>query len=74
LPKLPRISGKKLGRALEKARFRIVRMHGDHAFMVHADGRRTVVDLSRGTLPVGTIAATIAEAGLTGADLRRLPD
>ncbi|HEY3396576.1 MAG TPA: type II toxin-antitoxin system HicA family toxin [Armatimonadota bacterium] len=74
MPKLPRVSGKRLARVLEKAGFRTVRIRGDHAFMAHPDGRRAVVVLSGGTLPVGTIAGTIAEAGLTSADLRRLLD
>ena len=72
MPRLPRVSGRKLARAMEKAGFRTVRMHGDHAFMVHPDGRRTVVDLSRNTLPVGTIAGTIAEVGISAAELTRL--
>ena len=48
MTKLPRISGRKMVSALEKAGFEIIRIKGSHYFLRHADGRSTVVPVHRG--------------------------
>ena len=73
MPRLRRLSGRNLARALEKGGFRLVRIHGDHAFMHNAEtNRHTSVPLTRKTLPVGTIASILFQAGLTAEDLEDL--
>jgi predicted RNA binding protein YcfA (HicA-like mRNA interferase family) len=73
MPRLPRVSGQKVVRALQKAGFRVLRITGDHAFLVNEQtGRRTVVGVSAGTLPVGTLASVLRQAGLSVGEFRGL--
>ena len=73
MPRLPRVSGQKVVRALQKAGFRVLRITGDHAFLVNEQtGRRTVVGVSAGTLPVGTLASVLRQAGLSADEFRGL--
>lgn len=48
MPKLPRITGKQLMRALHKAGFELVRTKGSHHFLRHPNGRTTVVPVHAG--------------------------
>ena len=43
MTRLPRIKGKELIRALERAGFTIERTRGSHVFLRHSDGRATTV-------------------------------
>ena len=47
MSKLPRITGQKLIRALDKAGFQVIRVKGSHHFLRHSDGRVTVVPVHR---------------------------
>ncbi|NQU29741.1 MAG: type II toxin-antitoxin system HicA family toxin [Anaerolineae bacterium] len=47
MAKLPRISGKKLIKALKKDGFEVLRIKGSHHFLAHPDGRRTVIPVHR---------------------------
>ncbi len=40
---IPAITGKQMISALQKAGFDVARIKGSHHFLIHADGRRTVV-------------------------------
>ena len=53
MAKLPRISGKKLIKALRKNGFEVLRIRGSHHFLAHPDGRRTVVPV-HGNETIGT--------------------
>ena len=53
MAKLPRISGKKLIKALRKNGFEVLRIRGSHHFLAHHDGRRTVVPV-HGNETIGT--------------------
>ena len=53
MAKLPRISGKKLIKALRKNGFEVLRIRGSHHFLAHPDGRRTVVP-AHGNETIGT--------------------
>ena len=53
MAKLPRLSGKKLIKALEKDGFEVLRIKGSHHFLAHPDGRRTVVPVHRNEI-IGT--------------------
>jgi predicted RNA binding protein YcfA (HicA-like mRNA interferase family) len=73
LPRLPRPSGLELARALERAGFARRRVRGDHAsYYSTTTDRVTTVQLANRSLPAGTIAKVLKEAGLTGDDLRDL--
>ena len=47
MAKLPRVSGKKLIKALQRADFEVLRIKGSHHFLAHTDGRKTVVPVHR---------------------------
>lgn len=66
MPKLPRVSGREIIRALERAGFAHVRTTGDHAFLVNAaTGRRAVVPNTPHDCAVGTVANILRQAGLS---------
>jgi predicted RNA binding protein YcfA (HicA-like mRNA interferase family) len=48
MTRLPRIKGKELIRALERAGFSIDRARGSHVFLKHTDGRATAVPVHSG--------------------------
>lgn len=43
MPKLPRIQGREIIRALKRADFTVIRIRGSHHYLRHPDGRCTVV-------------------------------
>jgi len=45
---MPRLRGKEVVRALEKAGFAVTRTRGSHHFLKHPDGRATVVPVHSG--------------------------
>jgi len=53
--------------------FALSRTRGSHRIYRHPDGRRVVIAFHRlgDTFPIGTLKATIEDAGWTDADLRR---
>lgn len=68
MPKLPRITGTELLRALRAAGWEEARQRGSHVILRHAEqpGGRIVVPVHRGrTLKAGTLNAILREAGLT---------
>ena len=73
MTRLPRIKGKELIRALERAGFTIDRTRGSHAFLKHADGRVTVVPMhARETLGPGLIRSILRDVEMTAEELREL--
>jgi len=48
MPKLPRVTGKRLGKVLEKLGFSFTSQTGSHAVYRHADGRVAVVPMHSG--------------------------
>ncbi|HYE30984.1 MAG TPA: type II toxin-antitoxin system HicA family toxin [Methylomirabilota bacterium] len=48
MPRLPRLTGRELIRALTQLGFQVARVRGSHHFLVHPDGRRTVVPVHAG--------------------------
>ena len=62
-----------MARALERGGFLLHRVRGDHASYYNpASDRATTVPLTNRTLPAGTIAKILKDAGLTADDLRSL--
>jgi predicted RNA binding protein YcfA (HicA-like mRNA interferase family) len=52
MPKLPRLTGQQVIAALKQAGFEVLRARERHHFLIHSDGRRTVVPVRRGE-PIG---------------------
>jgi predicted RNA binding protein YcfA (HicA-like mRNA interferase family) len=46
--KLARLTGQQVIAALKKAGFEVLRVKGSHHFLMHTDGRKTVVPVHRG--------------------------
>ena len=65
-PKLPRVSGRRLVRALERAGFEEQRQKGSHLHLRRAsDGRRITVPVHQGrTVPLGTLRAILRDADI----------
>lgn len=65
-PKLPRVSCRKLVRALERAGFEEQRQRGSHLHMRRAsDGKRVTVPVHQGrAVPVGTLRAILRDADI----------
>jgi predicted RNA binding protein YcfA (HicA-like mRNA interferase family) len=73
MTRLPRIKGKELIRALERAGLSVDRTRGSQAFLKHPDGRATAVPIhARETLGPGLIRAILRDADMTAEQLERL--
>jgi len=73
MTRLPRIKGKELIRALERAGFTIDRTRGSHVFLKHIDGRATAVPVHSGeTLGPGLLRAILRDVEMTAENLREL--
>ncbi|HWK88667.1 MAG TPA: type II toxin-antitoxin system HicA family toxin [Longimicrobium sp.] len=70
MSRLPRVTGRKVIRALCKAGFEVARTRGSHHFLRHADGRVTVVPVHAGeTLGPGLLNQILADVNLTRDEL-----
>jgi predicted RNA binding protein YcfA (HicA-like mRNA interferase family) len=66
LPKLPRVSGKRVARALQRAGFVRVRCKDDHAiYLLPATRRSAVVPIADPIVKVGTLGTILRSAELT---------
>jgi predicted RNA binding protein YcfA (HicA-like mRNA interferase family) len=66
MTRLPRIKGRAVVRALEKAGFVIERIRGSHIFLKHPDGRATTVPVHAGeTLGPGLLRAILRDTELS---------
>jgi predicted RNA binding protein YcfA (HicA-like mRNA interferase family) len=72
--KLPRIEGREVGRALERAGFAVKRQKGSHVHLRRSsDQRRVTVPVHSGkTLPLGTLRGILRDAGVDVEEFRRL--
>jgi predicted RNA binding protein YcfA (HicA-like mRNA interferase family) len=72
-PKLPRVSGRELVTALEKAGFRVTHVRGSHHVLRRVDGLRTVVPVHAGqTIGPGLLAKILRQAKLSADQFREL--
>jgi len=76
MPRLPRVKARELIRALENEGFVFSRSKGTHLIYHHPEtGKRVTVPYRAGrTLPPGTLANILREAGIDGEDLAKLLD
>jgi predicted RNA binding protein YcfA (HicA-like mRNA interferase family) len=66
MTRAPRLKGKEIIRALERAGFRIDRIRGSHIFLEHPDGRATTVPTHSGeTIGPGLLRAILRDVELT---------
>lgn len=73
MTRLPRISGKKMLKALEKVEFKVIRIRGSHYFLRHNDGRCTVIPVHRSEiLGPGITSQILRDCELTIQDLEKL--
>ena len=73
-PKLRRVTGKELVKALRKAGFEEKRQRGSHVHMKRErDGKRVTVPVHGGqVIPVGTLRAILRDAGITPEEFAKL--
>lgn len=70
MTRAPRLKGKELVRALERAGFAVDRIRGSHLFLKHPDGRATVVPTHTGEmLGPGLLRAILRDTELSIEDL-----
>lgn len=74
MTRAPRVTGKRLIRALGRAGFEVVRVKGSHHFVKHPDGRKTVVPVHAGEhIGPGLMARILRDCEMTADELRSLP-
>ena len=70
MSRLPRIKGKELVRALEKAGFQVGRTRGSHFFLKHPDGRVTAVPVHAGEIiGPGLLRSILRDVDMTAEEL-----
>ena len=70
MPRLPRVRGRELIRALRRLGFGVLRIKGSHHFMRHADGRSTVVPVHAGdVIGPGLLSKILSDAEVIVEDL-----
>jgi len=63
---IPAVTGKKIISALKKAGFTVARIKGSHHFLIHPDGRRTVIPVhGKETIGRGLFAQILRDCELT---------
>jgi predicted RNA binding protein YcfA (HicA-like mRNA interferase family) len=73
MTRLPRVKGREILRALEKAGFAVDRTRGSHVFLKHSDGRATTVPVHSGeTLGPGLLRAILRDVEMSVDDLIHL--
>lgn len=73
MTRLPRLKGKELVRALERAGFTVDRSRGSHVFLRHPDGRTTTVPMHSGeTIGAGLLRAILRDVELSVDELAGL--
>ena len=73
MPKLPRLTPRKIIKVLEKKGFVLDRVKGSHHIYIHPEtSRRAIVPLHNKDLPVGTQLSILKQAGIDRNELERL--
>jgi predicted RNA binding protein YcfA (HicA-like mRNA interferase family) len=73
MTRLPRLKGRELVRALERAGFTVDRTRGSHLFLKHANGSATTVPIHSGeTIGPGLLRAILRDAELSVDELKEL--
>lgn len=73
MTRLPSLTGREVIAAFAKANFEVIRVRGSHHFLLHSDGRRTVVPVHLGeTIGPGLLAQILRNSQLTREQFRSL--
>ena len=73
MTRLPSLTGEQVVKALGKAGFQILRQKGSHVYLIHPDGRATVVPVHKGeSLGRGILRTIIKDTDLSRADFLEL--
>jgi predicted RNA binding protein YcfA (HicA-like mRNA interferase family) len=73
MTRLPRVKGKDIVRALQKAGFHVARTRGSHVFLKHPDGRATAVPVHSGeTIGTGLMAAILRDIEMSTEEFSNL--
>ena len=73
MTRMPRIKGRELIRALERAGFSVDRIRGSHIFLKHSDGRSPSVPVhARETLGPGLLRAILRDSEMTPQELSEI--
>ncbi|MBD2775922.1 type II toxin-antitoxin system HicA family toxin [Iningainema tapete] len=73
MTKLPSLTGREVIAALSKAGFEVARVRGSHHFLIHSDGRRTVVPVHSGeTIGPGLISQILRDCQISRDEFRTL--
>ena len=73
MPAVPSVRGERIGRALERAGFKVARVTGSPHIMRHPDGRGTTVPVHQGRdVAKGTLRGILSDIGMTTEELQRL--
>jgi predicted RNA binding protein YcfA (HicA-like mRNA interferase family) len=73
MSRLPRLTGKEIIRALANAGFKVARTKGSHHFLVHPDGRVTIVPVHSGEIVgPGLLAKIFRDCDLTSEQFEAL--
>ncbi len=71
--KLPRLTGKQIIKALNKAGFKVIRIKGSHHFLQHYGGRKKVVPVHPGeTIGPGLLLKILKDCELSRDDFLSL--
>ncbi len=63
---IPAVTGKKMISTLKKAGFTVARTKGSHHFLIHSDGRRTVIPVhAKETIGKGLFSQILRDCKLT---------
>ena len=66
MPRLPRLRGREVIAALQRAGFSVLRIKGSHHFLLHPDGHRTVVPVHSGeTIGPGLLKKILNDVEMT---------
>lgn len=72
MTRVPRVKGKEVIRALQKAGFHVSRSRGSHVFLKHPDGRATAVPTHSGeTIGIGLMAAILRDVEMNAEEFSR---
>lgn len=73
MTRLPRLKGRELIKALEKAGFLTERTRGSHVFLKHNDGRATTVPVHSGeTIGPGLLRSILRDVEISADELSEL--
>lgn len=73
MPKVPRLKGREVLRALRRAGFEVIRIKGSHHYLRHADGRATTVPAHAGeSIGIGLFMKILKDVDMGVEEFRTL--